>query len=286
MKKAIIIILAAVISVLFVSCAEPSEKSGSSLPARSQADTFRVPIIRYGSVTADDSLIGENTCTLTQLESDIISLSESGYSPVFVNDLIRYVKYDGTLPDRPVIMLIGETKLYCLSALLPLAQRYGWCFTAAISGSKTDSAPEDAAPEPDRSYLGWEDITALRNSGLFEFSATAHDLLCDPERINGGRRQSEDMRSYRRAFFADVLSLRERCYDNCLFKPNSFTFPAGTVSDDFLTLANECAFEACITDDSGVSAIKKGDSSCLLTLKRIDRSGYYDTDDLLAELAQ
>ncbi|MBR1423179.1 MAG: hypothetical protein IJ571_07055 [Ruminococcus sp.] len=284
MKKAILLILTAVISQLFFACGVKAENSSSAASSSSSGEGYSVPIIRYGSITTDDSLIGENTCTLSQLESDIISLSESGFSPVFINDIIRYVKYDGILPDRPIIMIIDETKLNCLSDLLPLAQKYNWRFTATISGSKTDGASEDAAPSSERSYLCWEDISALRNSGTFEFAAAAYDILSDPERENGGIKQDEDIRTYRRAYLADVLGLRERCYDNCLFKPNSFILPTGTLSDEFLTLAKECAFDAYITDESGITAIKKGDSSCLHKLKRIDRSGYFDTDDLLAQM--
>ncbi|MGN0594339.1 MAG: polysaccharide deacetylase family protein, partial [Hominimerdicola sp.] len=50
-----------------------------------------VPIIMYHSILNDEKQWGDYVISSLQLEKDIIYLKQEGYTPVFVNDLIRYV---------------------------------------------------------------------------------------------------------------------------------------------------------------------------------------------------
>ena len=251
------------VSVLLCSCGEPPSESTETIP--SDPDRREVTILAYSSLSDGSD---KNAVSFTQLEDDLRMLRFSGHETVLMNDLIRFVNYDGELPEKPVVLTVDDAKLSCLTKLLPLAEKYDVCFSISLKGDRADHAADDADPDPERSYLDWRSIYSLRESGRFEFTNGTYSLYTDTGRHGCTKLRSEDEREYRRLLYGDVFRLQRLCDENCFFKPNVFTYPLGYIDDASQEVISECGFEATLTLDEGSSTIKKGAPDCLYGLKR------------------
>ena len=266
MKKAHTAILLISVLLLFCSCGAGEQEALA--PKSPKADERDVLILRYEALTSDEESNDPSACTFDELEEDIELLQSLGYESVTVNVLIRYVKYDGELPVKPVVITVDDSKLYCMSKLLPMAERYGVKFSCALVGESTEAASEDADPSPERSYLDWQSVTALRQSGFFEFTNSTYALALDDRRSGCIKRDTEEDREYRLLFYNDIFALQNRCSEAAAFKPNAFTYPGGITDEQSELLVSECGFDATLTCEEGRNKLKKGDDSCLIGLCR------------------
>ncbi len=267
-KKTLLCILAAVIAIVTAAMSlravaeESSEKQGKC-----------VPIIMYHSIIKDESRTGEYVITPIELEKDIIYLKNNGYTPVFINDLIRYVKYGGELPKKPVILTFDDGTYNYKTYLLPLLKKYNFKATVSIVGSYTDAACEEAEPNPAYSYLDWQDISELRDSGLVEICNHSYDMHNLDGRRGVSQLDGETYEDYRRIFLNDTTKVQNLCNEYCGFKPNVYTYPFGIHCESARRLVKNMGFEASLGVEEKVNYIVKGDESCLYNLNRYNRSG-------------
>lgn len=273
-KKALLCILAAVTAAVTAAvslCAaaeERSEKKGKF-----------VPIIMYHSIIKDESRTGEYVITPTELEKDMIYLKDNGYTPVFINDLIRYVKYGGELPEKPVVLTFDDGTYNYKTYLLPLLEKYGFKASVSIVGSYADAACEEAEPDPAYSCLDWQDIGELRSSGLVEICNHSYDMHRLDGRRGVSRLDGETYEDYRRVFLNDATKVQNLCDEHCGFKPNVYTYPFGIHCESARRLVKNMGFEASLGVEEKANYIIKGDESCLFNLNRCNRSGFCSTED-------
>ncbi len=254
-------------ALLLCSCAKTSAERTEAKP--SDPNRREVTILAYPSLSDGTD---KNAVSFTQLEDDIKMLKASGNETVLVNDLIRFVNYDGELPEKPVVITVDDAKLNCLTKLLPLAEKYDVCFSVSLRGDKTEHASDDADPEPEHSYLDWKDIYALRESGRFEFTNGTYSLYTDTGRHGCTKLRTEDEHEYRRLLYGDVFRLQRLCDECCQFKPNVFVYPLGYTDETSAAVISECGFEATMTVGKGTNIIKKNSPECLIGLKRQNRA--------------
>ena len=254
-------------ALLLCSCAKTSAEKTEAKP--SDPNRREVTILAYPSLSDGTD---KNAVSFTQLEDDIKMLKASGNETVLVNDLIRFVNYDGELPEKPVVITVDDAKLNCLTKLLPLAEKYDVCFSVSLRGDKTEHASDDADPEPEHSYLDWKDIYALRESGRFEFTNGTYSLYTDTGRHGCTKLRTEDEHEYRRLLYGDVFRLQRLCDECCQFKPNVFVYPLGYTDETSAAVISECGFEATMTVGKGTNIIKKNSPECLIGLKRQNRA--------------
>ena len=133
-----------------------------------KTDGIKLPIIMYHSIVKNEDRSGEYVITPIELEKDLLYLKQNGYTTVFVNDVIRYVKRGGELPEKPIILSFDDGTYNYREYLLPLLEKYDMKATVSIVGAYTDAACEEAEPDPAYSYLDWQDVSVLRDSGHVE----------------------------------------------------------------------------------------------------------------------
>lgn len=254
-------------AVLLCSCGEASSETAEAKPY--DPNRREVTILAYPSLSDGTD---KNAVSFTRLEDDLKTLKASGSEAVLVNDLIRFVNYDGELPEKPVVLTVDDAKLNCLTKLLPLAEKYDVCFSIALKGDKAEHASDDAEPDSERSYLDWKSIYALRESGRFEFTNSTCSLYTDTGRHGCTRLRSEDEREYRRLLYGDVFRLQRLCDECCQFKPNAFVYPLGYTDKAAEEVISECGFEATMTIGKGTNIIKKNKPETLIDLKRQNRA--------------
>ncbi|EXM37735.1 polysaccharide deacetylase [Ruminococcus albus SY3] len=247
-------------------------------PEKSRKEGVPVPIIMYHSITLDDDCLSEYVVSLDQIESDIEYLKEKDFTPVFVNDLIRYVNYGGELPDKPIILTFDDGFYNNREYLYGLLKKEDFKATISVVGDYTINASESGEKQSALySYLSWKDIAEMRESGRYEFcdhSCSMHSL---GERRGVLKKEGESDDEYRHALISDIDGLQKLFETNCGFRPNVFTYPYGFYCDEAEETVKALGFEATLGVEEKPNYIIKNDSECLYGLNRYNRSGLTDT---------
>lgn len=266
---AVLTVLAAVITI--PTPAQESEAGGG----------IELPIIMYHSIVKDEARSGEYVITPIELEKDLLYLKQNGYNTVFVNDVIRYVKRGGELPEKPIILSFDDGTYNYREYLLPLLEKYDMKATLSIVGAYTDAACEEAEPNPAYSYLDWQDVLVLRNSGHVEICNHSYDMHRLEGRRGVSQLEGESYEDYRKLFLNDTTKLQTLCDEHCGFQPNVYTYPFGINCESSRRLVKNMGFEASLGVEGKMNIIKKGDEGCLFGLYRYNRSGVISTEEFM-----
>ena len=237
-----------------------------------------VPIIMYHSITLDNDRCGEYVVSLDQIEDDIEYLKQKDFTPVFVNDLIRYVNYGGELPDKPVILTFDDGFYNNREYLFGLLKKEDYKAVISIVGAYTTDASESGErPSAVYSYLSWKDINEMRESGRYEFCDHSYSMHGLDERRGILKKAGETNEEYRHALIKDIDGLQILFEKNCGFRPNVFTYPYGFSSPEAEDTIKALGFEASLGVEEKPNYMVKNDSECLYGLGRYNRSGLTDT---------
>ena len=213
-RKRVMLCVIAVLSMLAAVAVMPT------FAKEEKTDGIKLPIIMYHSIVKNEDRSGEYVITPIELEKDLLYLKQNGYTTVFVNDVIRYVKRGGELPEKPIILSFDDGTYNYREYLLPLLEKYDMKATVSIVGAYTDAACEEAEPDPAYSYLDWQDVSVLRDSGHVEICNHSYDMHNLEGRRGVGQLEGESYEDYRKIFLNDTTKLQTLCDEHCGFQPN------------------------------------------------------------------
>ncbi|MBQ8965279.1 polysaccharide deacetylase family protein [Ruminococcus sp.] len=278
-------LLVAVLAMLVLSAGAFTCFSGKAQvnkEEKSAREGIEVPIIMYHSVQLDPDKCNEYTVTLDQLESDIEYIKQNNFTPVFMNDLIRYVNYNGELPDKPIVLTFDDGFYNNYEYMIGLLKKEKVKAVISVVGSYTINASESGdVPSAAYSYLRWCDINEMRESGYYEFCNHSYDMHKLEDRKGVLKRSDESPDAYRHALITDIDGLQKLFETNCDFRPNVFTYPYGFNSEASEETLKALGFEATLGVEEKPNYIVKGCSECLYRLNRYNRSGLTDTESFM-----
>lgn len=289
-KRRSILILAVVLLFSFLTVYIVSSKNTVGAQTKEQEnkkDGIFVPIIMYHGVLRDESMLGDYVVSPMELEEDFIYLKNNGYTPVFVNDLIRYVNYDGELPKNPVVISFDDGNYNNYTYLYPLLKKYDFKACISLVGEYTVAAGESGdKPNPAYSYLSWKNVSEMRESGLVEFCSHSYAMHKLTPRKGVCRKSGESYENFRSVFIKDIFNLQNLADENCGFKPNVFTYPYGFNDESSRRLVKNCGFEASMGVCEKPNYIIKGSPKCLYNLNRYNRPSGISTEKFMKKALQ
>lgn len=253
----------------------------SSADDADEAAVF-LPVIMYHSVfdgTPQDYII-----TPEQAESDLRWLSSHGYETVSARQLCDYTNGIGELPEKPVMITLDDGFYNNLSVYLPLLEKYDMCAVVSVVGTYTDnSAPAD--PHVDAySYLTWEDIRRLSESGRVEIGCHTYDMhSLDNGRCGCKMNAGESVEEYCRSFSEDTGLLRTELSVNCGIMPTVFAYPFGAVCRESLPVLRDSGIKITLTCYERPNYITR-DPECLYGIFRYNRSGLVSTEEFMQRI--
>ncbi|MCL2370888.1 MAG: polysaccharide deacetylase family protein, partial [Firmicutes bacterium] len=133
----------------------------------------RVPVIMYHSILKSRS--GKFVVSPAVLEADMLYLIKQGYTTVFTQDVIDYVKGLGELPEKPIIVTFDDGFYNNMVYALPIFNELGLKGVINIVGHYADKAVEEGDNNPNYSHLSWEQMRELSKSGVFEIGNHTYD---------------------------------------------------------------------------------------------------------------
>lgn len=230
-----------------------------------------VPIVMYHSLMKSSPEMGRYVITPSEFESDLKYLREHGYDAISMTDLINYVEADSDLPPKPVIITFDDGNMNNYYYATPILERYEMKAVISIIGSFSERDSNAEKIFRDYSYLTWEQIKNMHDSGLYEIQNHTYNMHGSSPRMGIKRRQGESMDNYRNVLISDIGKLQHKLMEVTGTTPNTFVYPFGSISKDSVAILKELGFKATLSCVEGVNFIERNKPETLFGLKRNNR---------------
>lgn len=256
---------------------------GDSSP-EPEAESRRLPILMYHAVL--NGRKGKYIVSEKQLEKDFEFIKKQGYETVFLSEVINWIDGRGTLPSKPLVLTFDDGHYNNMHYALPLARKHGIKFmvfpVTSYSRFTTESGDHSNA---NYSHLTWEQIREMNESGYVEFGSHTHAMHKMKPRFGVLRMRGEDSSVYREKVMQDLEKAQSYfTQESKIPAPQTFAYPFGKFNDESQKIVEEFGFRAILTCTEGVSVIERGNPKGLLKLKRYNRDGHRDTEEVFRRL--
>lgn len=248
-------------------------------------EKIALPIIMYHTIL--NSRQGTYIVSEQQLSTDLEAIKDAGYTSVFPSEIINYVYGKGSLPQKPILITFDDGFYNNLTYGLPLLKKYDIKANINIIGKITDDeTSSDEKPNPSYSYLSWEGVELLKNSGHFEIGHHTYDMHKYEPRYGISQLWNESDEEYKKTLETDAEKLLLKLEEYAHITANVFAYPFGKYNDLSREILKSMDFKMLLTCTEKVNYIKKNDPSCLLNLGRFNRRGDYSTNSLLQKISK
>ena len=254
------------------------------------AKTTPLPVLMYHNITKKAALRSKYAVTAAEFESDLQYLQKNGYTSISVQQLTDYA-YNGTpLPDRPVIITIDDGFESFYAYAYPLLEKYDCKAVVNVVGAYAKKYTElERQGNPDchnldYSYLNFDEIKKLADSGIAEIGCHTYDMHTLKGRRGCGKTSGESEEAYEKALSADIAAFRQASAD-CLDGDSLiFAYPYGIYSPQTPDILRKNGFIAVFDCTEKINRISRGDISYLFHLHRYNRPGGVSSESFFAKM--
>ena len=263
--------------------ADEAPNGGTETTAEGAGDTaetpdapVEVPILMYHSVCRNDRVHSDYYITPEKFEGDLKYLRDGGYTAVFISELADYAEGKGELPEKPVALTFDDGYYNWLTDVLGLLDKYDMKATFNVVGAYTEEETRAENRSPAYSYLTWEEIAALYDSGRAEIGSHTWGMHALDARRGCKKMKGETDGHYAEALTGDLSRLNEALLERCGVAPTTFAYPYGEISRESVPVLRSLGFRAALTCDERVNKIVR-DPDVLFSLGRIHRASRWST---------
>ncbi|MBE6851072.1 MAG: polysaccharide deacetylase family protein [Ruminococcus sp.] len=246
-------------------------------------DGVFLPVVMYHSVTPET--VSEYQVSAEMFRRDLQYLSENGYETVSAAQLVDYTNGKGELPAKPIMLTFDDGFYNNLSIALPLLEEFDMCAVVSVVGKYTDV---NAANDPHSdvySYLTWEDIRMLQESGRVEIGSHTYDLHSMEDRAGCSIMFGENTESYTALLTNDLQRLQNRMAEETGMQPTVFAYPYGYICKESIPVLKKLGFVCSFTCYERPNYITRN-PSCLFGIDRYNRSGNITTEEFFKKLLE
>ncbi len=256
----------------------------ATVKASTDEKEINVPIFMYHSILKDPARSGKFVVTPATLENDMIYLKEHGYETIFVSDLIHYVYDNVPLPKKPVILTFDDGHYNNTTYLFPLLEQYDMKAVISVVGSYTEQFSKEDSHNPNYSYLTWEDIKELEQSGRVEIANHTYNLHEKSNRKGCNILPEEKADDYQTKLKNDLEKLQVALKEKSeITSPVTFTYPFGYICPQSQKPIEETGFLASLSCYEKINRISKN-KNCLYALGRFNRPEGISTEEFVKKI--
>ena len=245
--------------------------------------SVQLPIIMYHSILREKSQQGKYVVSPESLESDFTWIKQNGYHTVVVEDLLNYVNKQIPLPEKPIMITFDDGFYNNYYYAYPLAQKYHMKIVISPVGYYTDLYTEGDADHPNYSYLTWEEIKEMMQSGLVEIQNHSYNLHEMHPRQGAQKRKGESVAQYQAVLRKDLETMQKKMLDHTGYAPTAFVYPFGAVSQESIPVLHEIGFQASMNCMMKMNDITQ-DPDCLFGLGRYLRPSGISSDSYFQKI--
>ena len=211
------------------------------------------------------------------LENDLILLKENGYVSVTAKEVIAYVKEEGELPEKPVMITFDDGHYNAYYYGKDILQKHGFTALISIIGRYSENTTATGTGgHVHYSYLTWEEIGEVADSGVFELGNHSYDMHNFSPRFGAKQKQGESDEEYRRALRGDTEKLQGVLEEKCGVRPRVYAVPFGSYNALTKTVLAEEGFAMMLTCNEGKTRLERGNGECLFRVRRYNRGSAAD----------
>lgn len=242
-----------------------------------------LPVLMYHSVLKSRN--GVYIVSPAQLESDFKAIEAAGYTAVTVEQVVNFVDNKGDLPEKPILITFDDGHYNNMYYALQLLEKYNLKAVLNVIGKFSDySTTSGDIDNPNYSHVTWGEVGQLSKSGVMEIGNHTYNMHNFNPRYGVAQKQGESDAEYVLALKTDVGKLQKILLDCTGKQCVTFAYPFGkynTIAEKTLV---EMGFRVMFTCNEGVSRICRGKPETLWKLKRVNRSGLYDTQTVMSKI--
>lgn len=245
-----------------------SVERSAALPAG--GNSVSLPIFLYHIISPKKSY--QFGITPSELESDLIYLSKTGYTTITMTQLIDYVDTGKSLPPKPVILSFDDGYYNNYVYAFPLLKKYRVKMVFSIIGKSTDDFSMQPSDNLSYAHVTWDQLNEMIGSGLVEVQNHTYNLHeSRAGRIGCTQKPCESKERYEKILTDDVGKLQNEIANRTGFTPNTFVYPYGRSSENTDGILKKMGFRATLSCDYGINLISR-DPDGLFGLHRIERT--------------
>lgn len=277
---AIAVVAALVLAGLFAPRGIPAQGKA----ALDITNRVAVPILVYHHISTDQTLPGKFYVTPSELETDLLYLRESGYTPIHLAQLVSYCSSGAPLPARPVVLTFDGSFGSGYRYAFPLLKKHGVKAVFSVTAQRVNESnavtPQTAAP-----YLRWPELREMTESPLVELANQSNDMnLYTQDRRRGtARRRDEPLDAYVAALYDDAMLAQQQFEDKTGVLPLAYAYPYGIIAKDSVEPIRSMGFAVSLGLDEGLNYLSRNPDD-LFGLKRAVRSHGESAEELLARI--
>lgn len=253
--------------------------------AYAEEESVKLPILMYHSVLKSKN--GTYIVTPAQLEQDFKTLVDNGYTAVTTEQVINYVDGNGELPAKPILITFDDGHYNNMYYALPMLKKYGLTAVLNVIGKFSDySTSSGDIDNPNYSHVTWDEVAEMSNGGVMEIGNHTYNMHNYKPRFGISQNYGEGDEQYVKTLQADIGKLQKILFEHTGKECRVLAYPFGkynTIAEKTLV---DMGFRMMFTCNEGVSAITRGKPESLYKLKRINRSGLYDTATVMKKITK
>lgn len=243
-----------------------------------------VPAVMYHSLLKDPARAGEYVVSPEVFKADMEYLLDNGYTSVFPSDLVNYVENGVPLPEKPVLVTFDDGYYNVMEYAFPFMREKGVKGVVNIVGAYTERSSEEDEHNPAYSHLTWEDIAALKESGVFEIGSHTYDMHSIGARSGCKKKYGESGETYRAALSEDIGRLQTELTEKSGVTPVTFAYPYGFISEESVPVLRESGFKVLLSCYEKPNYISRDDPDRLLHINRYNRPSGVSTEEFMQKL--
>ena len=240
--------------------------------AQASAQRIALPIIMYHGILKDTSRQGKYVISPALLESDISYLKERGYTPVFMQQVVDYVKSGVPLPEKPIVLSFDDGYYNNYTYAFPLAQKYGVKLVIAPILTQTEQFSKAQEENANYGHITWDNMREMVASGHVEIQNHTYNLHQSSGNRLGVRKISgETSQHYKTLLINDLQTAQTEITKQIGVTPTTFVYPFGAFSSETEDYVRQMGFQATFTCESQINYLTS-DPDCLFGLGRYLRT--------------
>lgn len=249
---------------------------------------IKLPVIMYHQVLTDETRKNDYVITKSQFESDLSYLKNNGYTPILVDDLLRYINEDKKLPKKPIMITFDDGYKTFYSYVYPLLEKYNCKAVLSIIGKYTDLYSSNKTDNISYSHVTWDDLRELISSNIVEVANHTYDLHYNQNDKRKGIKKlyNENQEQYKNLLNDNIKNFNNKLTKELDIVNYTFTYPFGFHTKESDSILKEFGFKVLLNCEEKVNYINKEKikENGIISLCRFNRSSKYETQQFFEKI--
>lgn len=241
-------------------------------------------VLLYHHLDENEDHWGPYAIPPRQFEYDLQYLVKNNYEAVTLKEIIDFVYHQGKLPAKPVLITFDDGYESNYVYAWPLLKKYNMKAVINIIGILSDQESAASDHNVSYSYLTWDQIIEMQESGIVEFGNHTYDLHSKNRTIQGIRKKkTESIKEYQQRLMEDLELTQKKLMTACGSPALCFAFPLGIQEEHALPILDELGFQVTLCSHQIYNELIRN-QDCLRPLGRFNRAAGINTVDFFARI--